>query len=552
MASLFFPWEWLDNSSETALPEPRWGRRTVVEFLVDDYQLDVNRRELRRDAELIAIEPQVFDLLIYLVRNRDRVVNKDELIGSIWRGRIVSESTIAGYIYAARKAIGDDGAAQRLIRTLPRKGFRFIGAVEEVDKEAVANDIRDHPKAPLRVDTDKPLIAVLAFVNLSGDPQQEYLADSIAEDIITALSRYPSLFVIARNSSFAYKSRSVDVRQMGHELGARYLLEGSVRALGNRTRITAQLIEAATGKHIWAECYDRKLADRLSSQDKISNAITIRAASVIAAAERRRALRTARRDLDAWGTYQTGLWHLYSTSITPRENIFAQQYFRQAIDIDPLFAGGYKGLAWACAQAAGVHATHTPAELYQSVEELARKAVALDSDDAEAYSTLSEALLWRRGDYEEALIEAERAVALSPNLPYTHLTLASTLIFGGRLQRGLAAVRTALRIDPYDPLLAHRLNLLAVGLYFAGRYSAAAETAKRAVLSNPEFPNSYRWLAASLGRLGKISVAEEALQRAIVIAPASFELYAYQQVPWHRPEDYAHMLQGLREAGWKG
>lgn len=510
------------------------------------FWLDLGQRELRRDGAVVRLHPRALDILCTLAAAKGDVVGKDALMAQLWPGRIVGEGNLYVHVSGLRNAMDEHGEGHSYIVTVPSRGYRLTGLVSASYADRVASPTPQPLPLPL---PDKPSIAVLPFLSLSGDPQQEYLADGIAEDIIAALVRYPSLFVTARNSSFAYKSRSVDARQMGQELGARYLLEGSVRALGNRTRITAQLIEAATGKHVWAECYDRKLADGLAAQDKISKAITIRAAGVIAAAERRRALRIARRDLDAWGAYQTGLWHLYSTA--PRENILAQQYFRQAIDIDPLFAGGYKGLAWACAQAAGVHATHTPTELYQSVEELARKAVALDADDAEAYATLSEALLWKRGDYGEALIEAERAVALSPNLPYTYLTLASTLIFGGRVQRGLVAVKTALRIDPYDPLLPHRLNLLAVGLYFAGRYSAAAEAAKRAILSSPEFPNSYRWLAASLGRLGKTGVAQEALHKAIAIAPASFELYAHQRVPWQRPEDSAHMLQGLHEAGWK-
>ena len=511
------------------------------------FRLHLGQRELRRGPVVVRLHPRAIDILCVLAGAKGEVVGKDALITQLWPGRIVGEGNLYVRVSELRRALDEHGEGHSYIVTVPVRGYRLTG-LATASPEDLATSPTPQP-LPL---PDKPLVAVLPFLSLSGDPQQEYLADGIAEDIITALARNPSLCVSARNLSFAYKNRSVDVRQMGHELGARYLLEGSVRVLDDTTRITAQLIETATGKHVWAERYDRKLADRLAVQDKISKAITVKAASIIATAERHRALRMARSDLGAWEAYQTGLWHLYSTTITPGQNVLAQQYFRQAIDIDPLFAGGYKGLAWAYAQAAGIHATGTLAEVYQTVEELARKAVAIDAYDAEAFATLSEALLWRHGNYDEALSEAERAVALSPNLPYTHLTLASTLIFAGRLQRGLAAVQTALRIDPYDPLLPHRLNLLAVGSYFAGRYSAAAEAAKRAVLSSPQFPSSYRWLAASLGRLGKTSVAEEALHKAIAIAPASFELYAYQPVPWQRPEDYAHMLQGLHEAGWKG
>jgi DNA-binding winged helix-turn-helix (wHTH) protein len=182
-----------------------------MEFSFGDQVLDVDRRELRRRGELIELEPQVFDLLVYLVRNRERVVSKDDLLQSVWGGRIVSESTLISRINAVRKAVGDDGQTQRLIRTMARKGFRFVGDVRE-----------ERPPDPRRLTLalpDKPSIAVLPFVNMSGDPEQEFFADGIAEDVITALSRYPSLFVIARNSSFTYKGRTVDVKEIGRELG---------------------------------------------------------------------------------------------------------------------------------------------------------------------------------------------------------------------------------------------------------------------------------------------------------------------------------------------
>jgi adenylate cyclase len=530
-----------------------------VEFFFGEHHLDVDRRELRRGADLIAVEPQVFDLLVYFVRNRDRVVSKDDLIAHVWAGRIVSESTLTSHVHAARTAVGDSGKKQRLIRTLPRKGFRFIGAVEEVQKQAAPRDnsatVLDDPSRPTLVPSHEsylccpgePSIAVLAFSNWSGDPEQEYFSDGIAEDIITALSRYPSLFVIARSSSFTYKGRAVDVKQVGCELGVRYILEGGVRKSGNRVRVTAQLVEAETGKHIWADRYDRDLADIFAVQDEITEAVTIAIAPAIAEAERRRAMRIPPGILDAWAAYQRGLWHYYK--ITSDDNALAQRYFQQAIDIDPTFAAGYKGLALVHIRL-GVFGAHNPSEAYGSAEALARRGVVLDPTDAEAHAILAEARL-RHGDYEGALAVAEIALALSPNLALGEGTLGEILIFSGRPKEGLAAVETSIRLSPHDPKLANRLNNLASGLYFSGEYEAAVEAAKRAIRTNPNFPLAYRWLAAALGQLGRILEANEALENAVAIAPAAFDMYVRQRASWHRPQDHGHMLDGLRKAGWE-
>jgi adenylate cyclase len=190
---------------------------------------------------------------------------------------------------------------------------------------------------------DKPSVAVLPLANMSSDPEQEYFADGIAEDIITALSRYPSLFVIARNSTFTYKGRAVDVKQVGRELGVRYVLEGSLRQGNNRIRVTAQLVEAATGTHVWADRYDRDLADIFAMQDEITEAVTVAIAPAIAEAEQQRAMRKPPESLDAWAAYQRGLWHLRKASA--EDNALAERFFQQAIDLDPMFAGGYSGLA---------------------------------------------------------------------------------------------------------------------------------------------------------------------------------------------------------------
>jgi TolB-like protein len=246
-----------------------------LRYLFEEYAFDTDRRELRRGADVVSVAPQVFDLLDYLIRNRERVVSKDDLINAIWNGRIVSDAALTTRLNVARGAIGDTGEEQRLIKTLPRKGFRFVGPVRETQGPAgaaVANNPVEPPKLALTL-PDKPSIAVLPFTNLSSDPEQEYFADGLVEDIITALSRFKSLFVIASNSSFTYRGRAVDVKQIGRELGIRYVLEGSVQKAADRVRITGQLVDASTGVHIWAERFDGGLSDIFDLQDQVTESV---------------------------------------------------------------------------------------------------------------------------------------------------------------------------------------------------------------------------------------------------------------------------------------
>jgi adenylate cyclase len=404
-----------------------------------------------------------------------------------------------------------------------------------------------HTSEPFLALPDKPSVAVLPFTNMSSDPEQEFFADGIAEDVITALSRYPSLFVIARNSSFTYKGRSVDVKQVGRELGVRYVLEGGLRKAGNRIRVTAQLVEAETGKHVWADRYDRDLADIFALQDEITEAVTIAIAPAIAQAEQQRAMRKPPGSLDAWAAYQRGLWHLGKANAD--DNAHAESFFQLAIRLDQNFAGGYYGLASAQHQGARLFHTRDLAEAQSTAEALARQAVALDPADAQAHALLAITLMLG-GDHEGARAEAEQALAINPNLARAHGSLGATLIFSGRPREGLAALRTCIRLDPRDPELVIRWLQVAQAHYFAHEYEAAVEAATRAVRTFPDYPTAYRWLAPALGQLGRTEEAKAALAKAI--APLAFDLHVRNRVPWMRPEDHAHMLEGLRKAGWQG
>ena len=233
-------------------------------YFFEDYALDTDRRELRRGATLLSMEPQVFDLLVFLLGNRDRVVSKDDLLAWVWGKRIVSESTIASRIYAARRVVDDNGEQQRLIRTIIGKGIRFVGAVREQQDPAQSVP---PPVAP------RLSIVVLPFANLSEDREQQYFADGITEDLTTDLSRIEDMFVISCNTAFTYRNKRVDTRQIGRELGVRYVLEGSVRRSGNHVRISVQLIDAATDAHLWAERFDSDTVDLFTLQNEITGRI---------------------------------------------------------------------------------------------------------------------------------------------------------------------------------------------------------------------------------------------------------------------------------------
>jgi adenylate cyclase len=423
--------------------------------------------------------------------------------------------------------------------TQPIRAYRITGEISPITTTVVGSSL------PL---PDKPSIAVLPFTNMSADPEQEFFADGIAEDVITALSRYPSLFVIARNSCFTYKGRAVDVKEVGRELGVRYLLEGSLRKSGNRIRVTAQLVEAENGKHVWADRYDRDLADIFALQDEITEAVAIAVAPAIADAELHRAMRKPPENLDAWATYQRGLWHL--DKATADDNALADKFFRQAVDLDPSFADGYSGLAVARMRAVSHFQTRRLEDLRSSAEPLARQAVALDGNNAVARAWLSYAL-YMRGDNQGALAEADRALALSPNLALGYWRRATALIFSGRPQEGLADLRMSLRLEPRGASLAPRLTQVAIGYYFSRAYEEAVEAAKQVIRSFPDFPPPYPYLAAAIGQLGYAEEAKRALDEAIAIAPDWFDMYVRNRAPWWRSEDHVHMVDGLCKAGWR-
>jgi TolB-like protein/tetratricopeptide (TPR) repeat protein len=518
-----------------------------VQFTFDNHTLDTERRELRRGGATIAVQPQVFDLLIYLLQNRERVVGKDDLVALVWQGRIVSDSTLTSRINAARIAIGDSGRDQKLIRTIPRKGFRFVGRVTEHLHDIQPADAP--PKeSPLRSALplpDRPAIAVLPFNNMSGDREQEYFSDGISEDIITALSKLRWFFVIARNSSFIYKGKAVHLKQIAEELGVRYVVEGSVRKDGDLVRITAQLNDATTGSHIWADHYDRDLTDVFAVQDEITDAIVATIEPKIYVAENFRARRKPPNSLDAWDLVMRAMSHFWR--ITRQDNMVAQALLEKAIAIDP-HDGQAHGLL-ATSYMFGAHMGWTDITTAAPVAERAALAAILsDSQDPWAHNALASVYFSTRR-LDNSLAEFELALQLNPNFSLAHGYYGLALTYSGRWQEASEAAHHALRLSPRDPFSAIYLGVAAYAQFVGKNYHDAISLSREAIRQRGDFAGAYRVLTVAAGMAGQIEVAAAALEELRRTQPNISLAWIANQLPWKLDSDREHYLEAFRRAG---
>lgn len=539
--SLPCPWQCLHFSSAGAVLGSTAvcrEREAILRYVFDGCVLDTDRRELRRGSGLVAVEPQVFDLLVQLIERRDRVVSKDDLMRSVWKGRIVSESALFSRINAARTAIGDAGDRQALIKTLPRKGVRFVGEVRE--EAAPAASPRERLALP-----DRPSIAVLPFADMSGDPGQAHFADGISEDLITGLARIRWLFVIARNSTFVYKGRAVDAKQIARELGVRYLLEGSVRRSGRRLRISAQLVDATSGGHHWAERYDRDLGDIFAVQDEITNSVAGAIEPRLLAAEGVRALAASPDSLGAWelvARAQVHFWRLsradFAAAIGP---------LQRAVDGFPDYAPARGLLGFCLVFAAHMGWLERDRGLLPGRRHAIR-AIALDDRHAWGHIALGYWALMERHT-EEAIAALRRAVSLNPNCAAAHSHLSRGFAFAGRDREAIEHGRQAIRLSPLDPEMALFLGAIAVAHFAAGRYAEAVRCTTEALRLRPGFQGAQRLRCASLALAGQVDEARSFLATVRRRQPLLSSDWIRANVPYQTPELLERFLDGMRKAG---
>jgi TolB-like protein len=483
----------------------------------NNFLIDADRQELKGAEGVIHVEPQVFDLLLYFAKNPSRVISKDELIEKIWKGRIVSDAALNSRINSARRAIGDSGKKQTLIRTIQRRGFLFAGDVTTRTSDripaAVGSTATLMPSPPKLAPPDKPSIAILPFQNLSGDPHQDYFADGVVEDIITGLSRIRWLFVIARNSSFTYRGQAVDVRRVGGELGVRYVLQGSVRKADDRVRISTQLIDAETGGHLWAERYDRELKCIFAVQDEITLSIVGAIEPSLRDAEIERVSRKRPDNLDAYDLVLRAIPQVYVA--IPEQAIRAMPLLEHALALEVDYAAANSLLAW-CHHILFLRAGYKEENRIAAIRH-GRLAVAHGPDDATALSLGAFVIGMIEHDRATAFEAFDRALALSPSSAFALFMGSNLHAFAGKAERAIDWAERALRVSPVDRLAYVPHLGLAVANIVQGRYEEAANAARRSVQSNPNFSVSHSLLAAALVKLGRMEEAKSEAQTMLTL-----------------------------------
>lgn len=504
----------------------------------DDHKLDLVRRELSRSGVLVKVEPKVFDLLIYLIENRHRVVGKDDLIGKVWGRRVVSDSALTRAINAARNAIGDDGKTQRLIRTSSRKGYRFVGDVrrQPAGVEAIPGQTSEAspPEETALPLPDKPSIAILPFHNIGDDPEQEYFADGMVEDIINSLSRFKALFVIARNSSFTYKGRAVDIKQVGRELGVRYVLEGSVRKAANRLRVTGQLIDATNGAHIWADRFDSALEEVFDLQDRITRTIASALDKTILEAESARAWRKTAGNLAATDFYYRGraAFRRYNKESVDE----AEALFSQATRTDPGFALAYGMACWCQIARKAQGWTNDFAGVAAEARRLAELAWNADNEDASAIGIAGYALAYVAEDLDTGNAWIERALVINPNVAFIWAFGAAVKGYLGCFDEAIEQAQHSIRLSPRDPAIVLPRNVITSSHLYSGRYEEAARQALATLREFPKNVVTLRSATASLALIGDIAQAKAMMARLLEADPTLTQVNLATKVGPHRPQ----------------
>ncbi len=521
------------------------GGDSTIRF--DDFELDTALYELRKSGERVPVEPQVFDLLVFLARNQDRTVTREEIFTAIWGERIVSDSALSSQIKAARRALGDDGVSQSMIATVHGRGFRFVAPVENAER-VTSGRSRAPPGSDVpRAIAERPTVAVLPFDNLSSDPDEAYISDGISEDIITALSKNRWLSVVARNPSFAFRDSPEGVRVIGEKLNAGYIVTGSVRRAGTRFRITIQLVDTATEQCVWSERFDRNMSDIFELQDEISALVAARLEAELGLAEQLKAARRPRKNRGAWDLYQLGAAEFYR--FTPESNLKCQELLRQSILLDPDFASAHSRLAYAIVLSMVYFDTIPDKDLLDEALASARRAIKLDDQDANSYFTAGRVHLARQ-EYEQAIDALQYALELNPCLAVTYCGLGDSLAYEGRLDEAIEQFDIAIKLSPHDPFRWAFYSYRALAHIFRGEYEDAAFWSRKAV----QTPNAQYWarahLVAALGHLGGFEQARIAVEDLLQFKPDFTVDFAKKHLFYlKRADQLDAYIEGLRKAG---
>jgi len=499
-----------------------------------NYRLKRVKRLLIGPDGPVELSAPSFDILDTLLGKPDEIVGKGDLFDAAWPGRVVEENTLQVHISALRKALPPG-----MIMTVHGRGYKYAGP----KPFAAAED--SHEKR-------RPSIAVLPFTNMSGDPAQDYFSDGITEDIITELSYFRQLFVTARNSSFQYRDKAVDIRRVAHELGVQYVVEGSARKAGNRVRVTAQLIDGATGNNVWAERYDRDLHDILTVQSDLAHAIATRVSGRADRHERARAVTLDPTNLRAYDCYLRGVHHWLR--LTREDNEKARHELEAAIRLDPTLAEAYAELGQCHAAAYYAWWVKDRAAALTTALNLAKRAVELDEGSSRCRWTLGLAHLFR-GDYDLARLHLETGIELNPNDTRLRAIYGAYLVAVGRVDEAIQQYEIAAQLDPRDQYWIPWLRGSA--LFVARRYAEAIDSFKQMVDPINEVRG---WLAASLGHAGRLQEAAAMLDEFLRVAEREMEDFPGQRLKdwesyWqdttkfqHRA-DLDHLLDGLHKAG---
>ena len=519
-------------------------------FEIAGWTVDPMTNRMRSGLDTVKLEPKVMQVLVYLVHRRGQTVTRDELASAAWAGTVVGDDAVTNAIIKLRKAFSDDTRSSKVIETIPKRGYRLVARVQHPprteDRARQQTPPVDATEKPAEPRAARPTIAVLPFRNLNGDPEQDYFSDGITEDLTTALSNTGWYQVTAPHSTFSYKGRTIDVPQVGRELGVQYVLEGSVRRVGDRLRVTAQLIETRSGEHIWGNHYDGTLADIFDFQDQITETIVGTVEGMFQRAEGERVRQKRPESMEAYDYLLHGLAHM--NKLTPEGTRTALQYFYKAIEKDPGYGRAYAYAFWCYRREVQSRGMVLSNEEQAEALRLMEAGLKADKDDAIVLWQAATLKAYFERDLEGALALLERSLSIDPNSPRAWITSALIHCFMGDSETARTHAEHAIRISPRNPAHWAAYTHIAEASLQDLRYQEAADAAKKALQLNNDMVPAHLILAASCAHLGRLAEAQAAIKHSLQLNPNLTIARLPEFFPISRFKNLDVYLEGLRKA----